>query len=89
MVFASIFVAANMRYFLIFRSLILFLPLFKIILIRVIIIWVLIVRMLFSNLKYYLIFLFEVQIVRIDQHKLVIISYVIILINLLVFFNNV
>jgi hypothetical protein len=89
MVFASIFVTANMRYFLIFRSLILFLPLFKIILIRVIIIWVLIVRMLFSNLKYYLIFLFEVQIVRIDQHKLVIISYVIILINLLVFFNNV
>ncbi len=89
MIFASVFVTAYVRYFLILRCLILFLPLFKIILIGVIIIWILIVRMLFCYLKYDLVFLFQIQVVWIDKHELVVICYIIILINLLIFFDNI
>jgi hypothetical protein len=86
MVFASVFITADMGYFFVFRTQIVLLSLLKIILIRIVVIRILVMRVFFSNLKNDLVFLFEIQIIGVDQHKLIVICYVIVLINFFVFF---
>jgi hypothetical protein len=88
-VFAPVVVVANVRDLLVDRAPVVSLSLVVVVLVAVVLVWVLVVLVLPGDLEDHLVLLFLVQVVGVDQLELGVVAYVVILLDLLILFDDI
>ena len=88
-VFAPVGVVANVRDLLVERAPVVSLPLVVVVLVAVVLVWVLVVLVPPGDLEDHLVLLFLVQVVGVNQLELGVVAHVVILLDLLILFDNI